>query len=1456
MKRKEAYIRILMDEFHVTNSIAKRILSKTTSVYYGDLLILLRSIKDDKRKDYVDCIPLFHTLAQVSSNSYMLESLFSFMKTIGIDAHTHIGLYQSIVKNVQYSESVLKAFKALTEAKVTYSEHPLIYKSVVESASLAANICEALEVMHNAGITLESNAPIFLETLETPVIAQKRTVLIKACQAAEISFEGNKDFYLRVFFKIAHAGSLAMAIQAAKSCNILFNTNVQFYTMIVDHAVNAKKLHEAFTLFNKNNIYYHDHPDWFENLIYFSEQSSETSKGVVAFYVNRHLFSGDYKYLYDLVFLSPISLQPMITRAFKRLYEAHITYSQNPELYAFMMEHLLNKLDLSEAVIKLYSANLYFTSHKRLFESIADTKHKSLDAASAILNLHNGGITYEHSKFLYHAFLRSPNISIETARTVIHQYTLGINYVNAKELFEILFASLAPISITGAIQCLCDQGMTYPTHPEMYQRVFLNTNHPELNADLLLELHRHNITCLNHKPFYDCILEHAFDFCNGGNSVLGLLKKGLVFSRHKALFKLVLQKARFPCSEAIHKLQSAGLLYQEDGAIYKHVSEFLFRDLPGSYELRANSIIMLNECKMTYEQHPEIYETVLNCNDKHISFIKSAIELIKIGFDFYDHKELFSTLPVKHVMTNSIDRAKYYKALYANNITYENSPKLYAYIKAIDNENEESSFAYQETFIILSRAKLPFHGRSDETFTLEQLKWFKYTVDSLLGSELSYADSADVFDYFFSLIRSRTVSFSSLGNKLQLINKRMSRECVANNNHEAVSSIACDSPALLQLVSGEVEIPITQGPLNKSHGTIMIEELLKTVQQNPLEELSAQYLAGSGYCLTYPSLPHKVMYISLLIKNANLSQLEYLTNEQLHYFDQYLQNQFQLRRFAEIENPLLKRMSLAHQHAFQIYSSDTQWYEHIGKLFRGEAIKFSSKDSDQMKIVAVLSSFIIGCLLNDMINKMHRKKAEILSSSPFDTLGHYLQANKEEITRSSEAYDNFLKEGKAQGHIEHAHYYCLLNQFPLIKVLFKPTGIFFDRREQISEEVIDGRIANPWALPAVTSFSARRQGVDYFKTDNHICTKLENPPETTVLTTGEMEVLFPQGLVFRTQRLQDGLLSTCINSPDHAPKDQYYTDLALHKAYATHLSKPYTNTPDFVNVQGVNINRPNHGLAHSYRKMSLISYVIQYFAKHAKEVGFKTFCAQMSDREQEIFRIAVIFGTTGRESEDSFSESPRLHSQYRKKSAENFSKFVEQCEITTESNASHTLIKNIKHAMCHIQDPNYEVACTRKHPINRNVKSETLNIRNYCYRILSLTHELDLARCRSAKNYVKAIERYKYIVNVSAPQKDNLNIIIRYVMELIKVFGDRLDCKMQLDGQIVDCSLHYSKAFLEASHSIFALDKYAAMVPKPSFGAPVGGTYLPAFGNLESQHLSQNGQDEVEIASPRKTRLH
>ncbi len=303
------------------------------------------------------------------------------------------------------------------------------------------------------------------------------------------------------------------------------------------------------------------------------------------------------------------------------------------------------------------------------------------------------------------------------------------------------------------------------------------------------------------------------------------------------------------------------------------------------------------------------------------------------------------------------------------------------------------------------------------------------------------------------------------------------------------------------------------------------------------------------------------------------------------------------------------------------------------------------------------------------------------------------------------------------------------------------------------------------------------------------------------------------------------------------------------------------------------MHRPNHGLIHTFRVMLYITYVVDYFAHHAKDPLFRKFCQNLSKDLVNWLRITAAYLVTGRESEIGFRDDNDRYKKYKAASATHFRKYVKQenplpfQEYSDQENPQEVSYERDKKSIEEIRLLKVYLAEVIQHrgdpvyleQIRQEKIPEEVNRFSSLQYILSMAHNLDLARCSGALEYQESVASHDHIIEPCDEQRASLKSLQYFAINLMKAHGDNPCCEFNEKGELVDAVKCYEPKFGRFSHSIKELIDETATVSAPEiFPAEISSveeldSELPA---LSASPLFFSDPAEIQVGAPAASLNH
>ncbi|OGT55258.1 MAG: hypothetical protein A3F43_03300 [Gammaproteobacteria bacterium RIFCSPHIGHO2_12_FULL_42_10] len=1004
--------------------------------------------------------------------------------------------------------------------------------------------------------------------------------------------------------------------------------------------------------------------------------------------------------------------------------------------------------------------------------------------------LKKANITFQDYPKLYEAASQQiwAKKHLSTMLTVLGQ--AGISHQDYPKLYEVAIQNILVIKRLPAVfEVLRQAGISHQDYPELYETAMEDACYPEkLSAVFSLLRNKACKTVQEHKKLYERVMRKPMYADQLIVSFAKLEQAGIGYQDHPTLYENVIQNPddgnvcmRLAGCVALKK---AGINFSDRPMLYNTVIQGAMTRVN---EL-TNGFEVLQEAGISYQDYPELYEDVIR----------------QIG---YAYKLVAAFEALKDVVVAPTQQN--YLALYifvAQNLTANIQPSLDK-IKQLD-------LKVPDDFEIIDNALRA------GVMGLNILTW-------LQENKLQRDSHSYIYKVFFSgspplIIRSLYYASKI---KCQLQDYFQINVPRTSKDGKAYHAQCQEVQQLIDKVLS-ADNHIAEGPLNKSAASLKIEEILHRITIEDINNIRMQYIDAVGYLLQFGNEPS--IYLSELLKLVNFNHVE-LSDNQVTLLGAQIEailGAF-LNNLCDPNDPIvMKMLPDAARRAVNMYISAAAYYQDINRLFRG--VKPTSASCWVKRNVhsdsSIIANFLVGSLINwsaaelpkRLLYSEHRQILEkvILERETPDP-----QAIKQKIKSDPKFYEATLQIKLEAGIITREEYAKVVPLFSKLDTWFPSYGPA-DRGEDLEASEKDGelgieqrRTANPVFAPSVMSFSIFRDGSGYFNGQNMKHTKIETDNSTKpIINSTEGEILAAHGTTYLyTQNPAGGFFAREINSPGMIPKGGYLSSVAIAEAYQNYLSKPYAQQEQHqITMDGINIQRPNHGLAHTYRVMIYIDVVINYFAHHAKDETFRLFCHFITPDECEWLRMAAAYAITGRENECSATENLALYDEAREASQEHMQKFLTKYSVISKDGVMRERMLDIVRWM---GNPGYENAYQGKPAINQHTDINERLHRNFIYRILTLAHQLDLPRCYGPVQFSHAMEMALKHVTQSHEQQIDYILMLQYAINLINAHGDCLNTNLTSSGELISCSMQYRAPFHKVSSNLRQLREITETIP-------------------------------------------
>ncbi len=820
-----------------------------------------------------------------------------------------------------------------------------------------------------------------------------------------------------------------------------------------------------------------------------------------------------------------------------------------------------------------------------------------------------------------------------------------------------------------------------------------------------------------------------------------------------------------------------------------------------------------------------------------------------------DLQQIFQLLTVQGISFNS-DNFSLYHTIFKNLRSYQHFPELFSKLQSLGlNYNQEHKLIYinalaqaqnfnlfDEALLVLKRIKSKFqlekHSIYEKIFEhVDNIKlihqilrkfhftqWVskaekKHYIENIIVQPALFEKALDALESIMKLQDKGIEPFDlykkildyfihpsfSLKTMLNLITALTN---FANEKNLLKSQKPDYQQQLQQVIHDSLYPPITYGPINKSDETSRFELLLQQIVTGDPNDINFYYCKQQGYVIV---IKEEEIYLTLLLRHVNFTHIN-LDVDLIAAMGNLLRSLDREWELDSLENTseLFHLLPETSRIALQYYVSGK--YRNMNALFRGEAF---DEDPAYVWLVPLrskenlLANLLCGCLVNDATNKLLLLPDELereLNKAVSFYQQHQSNENITHLRQDKEKYFSMLLFAQQNAIIDERTVHAL-------KILINPNEVYIDkanlrvRQEQVSEEMKQARLANPQVMPSVTSFSVFKHGLEQFEKADSIHTKINSLGVMRVIMNRmEGEILIPQGeqLAYSYDANDNVFFASIVRSPDYVVSGGYWSGKALYYAHANHLSTPYKEAPEHAIIDDMIIERPNHGLAHTYRVMLILNDVIDYFSLHAKENAFKLFCQNLQPQDIEWLRVAAAFSITGRESEISAGENITRYNRYRQTCQFHLEKF-----LSTQPISDEIMQQRVLNIVRYMGNPSYEKT------INDHEDEQERLHRNFLYRLLTIAHKLDLVRCYAPSDFEKSMQLCRDLSEPSQQQEENFHQLIRYTVNLCKAHGDQLLTDINDEGEWILTERAYTQPFEQVSHSMKRLFDVSATVKRP-----------------------------------------
>lgn len=1039
--------------------------------------------------------------------------------------------------------------------------------------------------------------------------------------------------------------------------------------------------------------------------------------------------------------------------SFHFLEEHHVPYLGNEVLYEALIAKAKYSGYLARGFFTLIQENIFYKQYEFIYTLLIQEPLKAVHIVLSCIPLLKANIPYEPNKELYHACQGS--LSYTSNEQMVESFLLlfaaNIDYQNNPELYQALIQRSHSAKILAKIFIILMQhDILYHENVSLY-KLIIDSAPCERSIHVAIDLMQHKKISYHQYPeFYKTFFLHASNADTLAECFTEVIV-GHLLQDVKDIFYQALLQNHF----ATPYLAKGLCVFFKEKIPYTNHEALYDTPITSGYnsENLAHSFLTLAQANFPYAENKDLYAIIIN-HSKHAQILVNAILILQQYAISYQHIELL----IEYIDLQALKNL--FTVMCQLNITPQICPQYFSLNLLIKN-HKIALFAVNKLKEAGYSLNLHTHIFDNILTQLNSDYCCQTTIITNINKFYAYAQNNILLarDHLHFPVQLKTLARMTSSNHLWFHN-------------------------------------LIYGPLEKNDLTTQIEFLLEKIVNLDIYPHDLIYFnSQKHYILALPG--QNEINLSLIIKHANLSQLV-LKTELIEKIEKILR-QFYPNETYDEDNPIVKLLPPIQQLTIGFYAHS--FYKNINKFLRSSPLKSDSAPYTAHKEVIC---FLLNCLLHDAINKLRALPDRLLKEKILvNRIAARYQVWISDYVQKPETFIDLLKQAEndtvisPQEH-EQIHTFGINPILSLYKTKFP-----LIRGEKLKPQHIQGRLANPYTLPALTSFSAHTHGCANFLGHGQTCTIVENPPHHYIINTLEAEILLPQGEQVITLQGPGYFISRIVRTP-LLEKNDYWSELALTYAHTHHLTQDYKDQPDSIFINNINIPRPNHNSPPTYRGMLTIELIVSYFSYYAKDIAFRDFCTSLSKHNIEWLKSAAAFRFAGRESETSTSTNLEQYESYKESSTNHFALFV------YNNNRQHEAISyTMAHIIRYMGNPQYETECSV------HVSPDKKNDYHFFHRILNMAHKLDLARCFTANAYRKEIDYCKDLSISSSAQNHALCQIIQYNIALIKAHGQGLLCDIQPDGTLIEVNIGHKPIFAKVSHSLHSLFEISKTISIP-----------------------------------------
>ena len=1325
---------------------------------------------------------LYEAAVQMARYADNLTSVFNALQAMDITLKENEALYDAAIRHPFSPDRLAIGFNALTTGGITLKGNEALYKALIQSAHYAAQLASGFIALKAVGATLRENDALYDAAIHNEVYADRLTIIFNAFEAVGATLKEHEALYKAAIQQAINADKLVIGFNALKAVGATLKENEAFYKAAIQNAYHANKFAIGFNALEAVGATLKEHEALYEALIQNAEYANELAIGLNV------------------------------------LKAANITLKENAALYTAVMQNARYADKLAKGFCVLQAGEITLKENEALYQVLI---HNACDAdklglacnadklAIGFNALKAVGATFKENESLYQAAIQKAGSVDKLARGFDALKAVGATLKENEALYKAVIQKAEYADkLASGFDALQSVGAIFQKNESLYTAVIQEAAYADRLAIVFNVLKAMGVTPTENAVFYNEVIQkgaRADQLASG----FDILQAGsLALKENEALYNILIQNAFFAdkLASGFTALIAVGLALKENGALYNALIQNAFEA-----DKLANGFNLLQSMGVTPDEREVLYNVLIQ-NAFFADKLASGFNaLIAVGAT-REEREVLYKLVIQNVrgagslkdifnglnllgLSLKEDFAVYELAIQQSGMTH--------FMSCLKELNAFPFKAPDDRDIILH---ILFHSAC----SLDVFRWFN-------AHGFTYDAHRDIFHAYFT-------TDSPLMDSPYLISKVNAKLHAYLIENPLLSpsdgGYAAQSKAIRGLIDGVINADketLTEGPLNKSSATRALEEILKRMMNVSIDDVQMRFDEAFGYVLQFGEEPE--LYINELLRRTNFNHIE-LSEQEVNLLGQQIQaiTQDFEERADLMANIIVKKLPDAARRAISSYAS-TLRHKNMNALFRGveqtldKMYTWKSPVNGKANLIA---NFLAGCLVNwaavELPRVLIRSEERRILEKVF--LNQKAVHDIQKIKKDQSLYLMILNSLKGDL-LTQAEYDLVSPLFEQLDFLF-PSYSLIDRGENLTAsgsggtelETVKRRLANPVIAPSVLSFSVLHEGSPCFRDAGTTRTKVETDNSTrTVVNTKEGEILVPAGTSYLYTRGTDQVtyFAREINSPGILPHGGFWSSTALAESYRNHLRHPYKE----VSSQEGLVQRPNHGLAHTYRVVVYLDVVIDYFALHAKDKMFRVFCQHITPDEREWLRVAAAFSISGRESEISAGMDPKRYDEFRRASQSHMATFLESYPPPTENAAMRERMLDIVRWM---GNPDYEK--TINVPSDKVDEDEYLH-RNFIHRILSIAHKLDLPRCYNPAEFEQAMVKCRELSTEDDMQPADYTRMIRYAIDLIKAHGSSLNTDITSTGELQPANKNYTEPFAKVSQNLRQLREMTDTITQP-----------------------------------------